>query len=565
MRLLDAGALGRWWLAPCTNGQQTMSQPTFTDADAPACPVAIGDIIDGKYKIDNHLAFGGMGVVCAATHLQLETQVAIKFVRSELVQNEDAVTRFLNEAKAAAALKGEHVAHVVDYGRLPTGAPYMVMEYLEGSDLWSTVANGGPLPIATAVDYALQACEALAEAHAAHIIHRDIKPENLFLTERPDGNYSIKVLDFGVSKQLENARVVGLTRPGSGIGSPYYMSPEQMCSPATVDVRTDIWSVGCVLYVLFTGQLPFYSESVATICTKVLNERPTPIRALRREVPAGLEAVVLRCLQKDRAGRFADVGELVRALERFASRDGQAHVARVERILARGNEPSPRAASNPSLVGIVRTPIAAVPLVDPLGMTLAASAAGVRKGRSMLVAAVAALLVTGCALAAHYQGILPTSRIEHYLLSSRLASYAFPVLAPTDPELETAWAARSLPFEASLVHAIGKQTAQGNSLEIGRAAAATKPAEPNASPSEAIPAAVRFPTAPMLNPNDASKHKRSAAESRAWEKWRSDREQAATEYRGYLSSLRPSSEPDQPAVSPEVPSEIVADPDSPRE
>ncbi len=301
----------------------------------------MGEVIDGKYRIDQALAFGGMGVVCAATHVELETRVAIKLVRPELATNADATTRFLNEAKAAAGLKGEHVSRVIDFGTLPSGAPYMVMEYLHGSDLWSIVANRGPLPVATAVDYVLQACEALAEAHAARIIHRDIKPENLFLTERPDGTCSIKVLDFGISKQLEAADRA-LTNPNNGLGSPYYMSPEQMCSPSDVDVRTDIWSIGCVLYVLLTGQLPFYCESIAGVCAKVLNERPPPLRGVRPDVPHELEGVVFRCLQKERRMRFDDVADLVTALAPYGSGEGQQCITRVQRILARSSEPPPR-------------------------------------------------------------------------------------------------------------------------------------------------------------------------------------------------------------------------------
>ncbi|HMJ16493.1 MAG TPA: serine/threonine-protein kinase, partial [Polyangiaceae bacterium] len=317
-----------------------MSQPIVDDAP-PACPVAMGEVIDGKYRIDQALAFGGMGVVCAATHVELETRVAIKLVRPELASNADATTRFLNEAKAAAGLKGEHVARVVDFGTLPSGAPYMVMEYLQGSDLWSIIANQGPLPPVVAVDYVLQACEALAEAHAARIIHRDVKPENLFLTERPDGTCSIKVLDFGISKQLQ-AVDRALTNPNNGLGSPYYMSPEQMCSPSEVDARTDIWSIGCVLYVLLTGQLPFYCESIAGVCAKVLNERPGPLRAVRPDVPLELEGIVFRCLQKDRRMRFEDVSELVGALAPFGSGDAQQSITRVQRILARSSEPPPR-------------------------------------------------------------------------------------------------------------------------------------------------------------------------------------------------------------------------------
>jgi serine/threonine-protein kinase len=302
--------------------------------EAPAAPAAPGEVIGGKYRVGECIGYGGMGVVCAATHLELERKLAIKFVRPELAESNEFVTRFLNEARAAAALRSEHVAQVLDCGRLPSGTPYMVLEHLEGADLESIVGSRGPLPVALAVDLALQLCEALAEAHAAHIIHRDIKPQNLFVTEGPGGTPTLKVLDFGVSKRLYGGDP-SLTQGTQGVGSPHYMSPEQMTSPSDVDERTDIWSVGAVLFELLAGRPPFTGESLPEICAKVVTQPAPFIRSFRPNVPPRLESVVQRCLEKNRDQRFADMGELAEALAPFASPQGLASIDLVARILGR--------------------------------------------------------------------------------------------------------------------------------------------------------------------------------------------------------------------------------------
>jgi eukaryotic-like serine/threonine-protein kinase len=305
--------------------------PRLNETPPPAAP---GEVIAGKYQVDAAIAVGGMGVVCEATHLELQKRVAIKFVRPELAQHEGFVSRFLNEARAAAALHSEHVAHVLDCGRLPTGAPYMVLEYLEGTDLAKALRNDGPLPTQRAVDYALQVCEALAEAHSKRLVHRDIKPDNLFLTAGPGGVTVIKVLDFGVSKQLESG-VPSLTDDNQGIGSPHYMSPEQMTTPSEIDARSDIWSLGAVLYELIGGHTPFDGNTVPEVCAKVVTLEPLPLHRHAPNVPRRLEAVIMQCLEKDRDKRFADVGQLADALVPFASAEGAASAEVVARILGR--------------------------------------------------------------------------------------------------------------------------------------------------------------------------------------------------------------------------------------
>jgi eukaryotic-like serine/threonine-protein kinase len=302
----------------------------------PLTPVPLGGVIAGKYRIERVVGYGGMGIVCEATHLELGTKVAVKFVRQEHAADEKAVGRFLTEARSAAQLKSEHTCRVVDCGQLESGGPYMVMEYLEGADLRAIVSEQGAFSIEEAVSFTLQACIALAEAHARHLVHRDIKPENLFLTQRPDGTGLIKVLDFGISKQLGRGRVSrDLTAPSESIGSPFHMSPEQMIDPSQVDPRTDIWSIGVVVYELLTGRLPFNGDATPQICANVMTATPLSPRDVRPELPEGLSNVVMTCLAKNREQRYPDVGALSRALEAFASSDQRTSASRIERILDR--------------------------------------------------------------------------------------------------------------------------------------------------------------------------------------------------------------------------------------
>src|SRR5689334_23477229 len=211
--------------------------------------VQTGAVLSGKYRIERMLGVGGMGVVMAAHHLQLDERVAIKFLLPDGMNNEEAVARFDREARTAAKIKSEHVARVIDVGSLENGSRYIVMEYLEGADLASFLRSRRLLPVEEAVEFVLQACEALAEAHALGIIHRDLKPENLFLVRRADGLVSVKVLDFGISKITAltgSGREVGITKTSTIMGSPLYMSPEQMTCAKDVDFRTDIWAMGAI-------------------------------------------------------------------------------------------------------------------------------------------------------------------------------------------------------------------------------------------------------------------------------------------------------------------------------
>ncbi len=295
-----------------------------------------GDLLAGKYRIEKILGAGGMGIVVAAQHVQLDEKVAIKFLLPEALSNAEAVARFAREARAAVKIKSEHVARVIDVGTLDTGAAYMVMEYLEGGDLSAWLKQRGPLPIEQAVEFILQACEAIADAHGLGIVHRDLKPSNLFCIRRSDGVLSIKVLDFGISKVATMGPTgpeMSMTKTTVIMGSPLYMSPEQMQSSRNVDARTDIWSVGVILYELLTGKVPFEGDTLSEVCVKAAMQPPPPIRDRRPDVPLALEVVILKCLEKSRENRYRNVAELALGLAPFGPKRSRASVERISGII----------------------------------------------------------------------------------------------------------------------------------------------------------------------------------------------------------------------------------------
>jgi serine/threonine-protein kinase len=301
-----------------------------------AAGVREGEILVGKYRVERVLGVGGMGAVVSAHHLQLDTKVAMKFVLPANVEDADVIARFTNEGRRAVKITSEHVARVFDVGMLENGAPYIVMEYLRGNDLSKELARRGPLPIDDAIDYVLQAMEAIAEAHTLGIVHRDLKPANLFCIQRADGKPFIKVLDFGIAKALptDSSPGLALTVTSAMMGTPFYMSPEQMVGTHAVDIRTDIWALGIILFELLTGRVPFHGTTVPEVCAKIASLEPPPLRSLRGDASEGLERVIATCLSKHREGRFRSAADLAAALVPFAPQRAMGSAGKIADVWA---------------------------------------------------------------------------------------------------------------------------------------------------------------------------------------------------------------------------------------
>ncbi|HEY8086801.1 MAG TPA: protein kinase [Polyangiaceae bacterium] len=276
--------------------------------------LAVGTVVDGKYRVDSVLGRGAMGVVVQATHLHLGERVALKFLRykAKAGVGDDFAFRFKREARVSAKLKNEHITRVIDVGVWRDHVPYMVMDYLQGTDLRQVIKGSGPLPVPLAIDYTVQVCEGIAEAHALGIVHRDLKPSNLFITKRPDGSDIIKILDFGISKwSHDEAELEELTQTGVVLGSPKYMAPEQLFGSAEVDARADVWSVGGILYEMLCGRPPYDLPTFTKICAELSTDRmPPSLTARQPEIPAALDAIVMKCFQRTPANRIQNVAEL---------------------------------------------------------------------------------------------------------------------------------------------------------------------------------------------------------------------------------------------------------------
>ena len=277
---------------------------------------AVGQVVAGKYRVVRQIAEGGMGVLFEAVHISLEERVAIKFVRAAEL-GADAIARFEREARLAVKLRTEHVARILDAGRDEAGDPFIVMEYLEGIDLGELVRTGGPLGATLSAEYLVQACHGLAEAHALTIVHRDVKPANLFLTDDAAGLPIIKVLDFGISKAIDSGGEDLTSSPERAaqlLGTPHYVSPEQLLTPHAVDARADIWSLGVSAWVIATGRLPFMQTDLVMLFANILNHQAPSIGSVRPDFPEPFVRAIDRCMQKRREDRFDDVGELAMAL-----------------------------------------------------------------------------------------------------------------------------------------------------------------------------------------------------------------------------------------------------------
>ncbi|HEV3192915.1 MAG TPA: protein kinase [Polyangiaceae bacterium] len=337
--LKHQGYLAPQWGVPTTERLSAPSQSAEPNWTIPAA----GETIAGKYVVEGECGRGGLAVVLSAWHAELDRRVAIKVLLPEWSSDRHIVERFLREGRAATSIQSEHCVQIFDVGALDNGAPFLVLEYLEGQNLDDVVLTKGPLPVPTAIDWLLQAAEAIAEGHALGIVHRDLKPANLFLTQRPDGTASIKVIDFGLSKLTvagSRGDVERLTQPTDVMGSPSYMAPEQLRASCDADPRTDQWALGAVLYELITAQSPFRGGSMPEICAAVLMQPPATISSLREGIPAAVECAILRCLEKDPDARYGNVAELAAALAPYGSASSRASCESIERVLrATGSAP----------------------------------------------------------------------------------------------------------------------------------------------------------------------------------------------------------------------------------
>jgi serine/threonine-protein kinase len=304
---------------PIGNDERTWA-PSIEASHAGSRGLRPALVVSGRYRIGSLLGAGGMGLVYEAEHLGLGLDVAIKVLRPELIEHPAVVSRFHHEARCAAKLRGEHVVRVLDQGRLETGLPFFVMERLRGLDLRAVLQACSVLPVALTVNYGRQVCSALAEAHAQGIVHCDVKPSNLFVTSEASNDSRIKLLDFGIAKQQ------GVADDGEQFGTSSYASPEQTDAPEHVDQRSDIWSLGVVLFEALVGSKPLVTSRLGL---RRLDTRPLDART---DVPEGLRSVVLRCLAEDRAARFGTAAALAAALEPFGIRGrGDPAAVRVQR------------------------------------------------------------------------------------------------------------------------------------------------------------------------------------------------------------------------------------------
>jgi eukaryotic-like serine/threonine-protein kinase len=355
-------------------------------------PVRLGQTVAGKYVVGRELGVGGMGMVYAARDARLDRQVAIKVLLPRLVTSQTATQRFMREARAATRITSEHVVKLLEIDTLPDGTPLLVMEYLEGRDLRAVLREDGPLAPRVAVDYLLQALQAVAEGHMQTIVHRDLKPSNLFLTTRADGTPLIKVLDFGIAKTLEPepADTFALTSSEDvRLGSPTYMPPEQLQNPRDVDMRSDIWALGVTLHELVSGSPPFQGQTYAELLSRILAAPPESLKSRIPDLalPEGLSEIVGKCLEKKREDRYSNAAELATALAPFGSDDARLSLYRVTGLSR--SPTSPRSASS-GPVTIMTDALATCDTTMPVPMDVVAPQDAMPESGARRVAAAAA-------------------------------------------------------------------------------------------------------------------------------------------------------------------------------
>jgi serine/threonine protein kinase len=472
-----------------------MESPSQPEAQAPI--LAPGQVLAGKYRVERMLGRGGMAEVYAAHHEILHQTVALKVLLPAVAAIPGAATRFLNEARSAARIRSEHVASVMDVGMREDGSAYIVLEYLDGEELQKLIDRRGPLPPAEAVDYVLQALEAIAHAHAIGIVHRDLKPSNIFLARAAGGVTVVKVFDFGISKAPKSSESVDESSTASQVilGTPTYMAPEQARSAKDVDARADIWAVGVILYRLMTGTLPFDADTIADMLAAILVQPHRPMRLFHPELSIELDAIVSKCLAKNRNDRYRSVSELAAALSSHATAGGRMSVERISRTLGVVT-PSPAFESNktqelpaPNLPPVA-TPVGAVTKPEgktdpgwmeasvakpPQGPAPAAKrrlwGAGISVGALVVVVSVVVLRISG--------GGAPATT-DHRITEEPAAPHT--VVAAAVPSIAPAPQAAPVPAAPTAV------VDAGAPLSAASSPVAPSPVSPSSAVSRAVPA-----------------------------------------------------------------------------
>jgi hypothetical protein len=329
----------------------------------------VGQTIDGRYLVEKVLGEGGMGLVYKAKHVVLNKPLALKVLRPDVSRDEEIITRFRQEAQSASAIGNQHIIDISDFGTLPDGSTYFVMEFLDGTDLTGAIESSLPgMDAVRTVHIAKQLCNALGAAHDAGIVHRDLKPDNIYLIRRGGDSNFVKVLDFGIAKVGGSSSK--LTRAGQVFGTPHYMSPEQ-CAGSGVDHRTDVYAIGIILYEMTTGQTPFDADNLMGILTKHLYEAPVPPRQHNPAIPEELELVILRAMAKDKEQRYQSMYALLEDLQRLEAGVGTMARETTRSVLTQG--------------GSIEAPV--VPA---------------KKGNGALIAALGVLLLAGGGTAAYF-------------------------------------------------------------------------------------------------------------------------------------------------------------------
>lgn len=460
-------------------GVRTWSVTVLAESICPPESFHPGDVLVGKYRIDGILGEGGMGVVLAAQHLELDQTVAIKVLHQEAADYSESEERFRREARVAAKIQSDHVTRVLDVGRLDSGTRFMVMEHLEGRDLAEELAERGRFSIGSACALMLEALDAVSSAHEAGIVHRDIKPENLFLSRRADGGLRLKVLDFGISKIMGEGDSLSLTKTSEWMGTPLYMSPEQMQSPKSADARSDVWSLGAVLYELLSGQPPYPAESLPALCTALLTRDAQDIRELAPEVPAELAEIIMTCLQRDINLRTQTASAFAEGLARFATG-----------LSAHSRRPSSFAATAISTTPVARSQIRALSRLSsqaPSSQVEEAFPQPRPRSRFLAFPVLMALLLAAAAggYALSHQGLLAPDRFEQ----AAPAESETPVQKPAGSTSSSEGTASALPGKSP--RAVGESERGEPAVEV------VEPSSEESAPApvEVAPPAPRAVTA----------------------------------------------------------------------